>query len=56
MFYEISINPNKNLSTLNIVSALFSMLSLSWAIKDSYIYILAKNNDLSSVEIETILF
>jgi hypothetical protein len=32
------------------------MLSLSWAIKDSYIYILAKNNDLSSVEIETILF
>ena len=30
------------------------MLSLSWAIKDSYIYILAKDNDLSSVEIETI--
>ncbi len=48
IFYENSIYPEKSVNILNVISAVFSILSLSWAIKDSYLYILGKKYNLSS--------
>ena len=39
---------------LNLISALFSIISLSLTIRDSYIYIFAKDHDLSNLQLEDI--